>query len=528
MIRHHWFLLALLAPAVGSAIPAAAAASDPLAPLVREALAHNLALSASRLDAERAGSEYTATLLEWLPAVRLESRASRLHDVRDLGSLIDPAYAALNRLTGSNAFPTNVHLTLPQANESHVRVTQPLFAEPLRASVSAARAARDGAREGFAADARRLAAEVQSGYLQYAALERVVDIQESALTLVTENERVAARLLANGTATPEAVHRARADRAEVEQALAAARQQAAAAGRELNRIVGRPLDTAIPELPDSAFDVPLEISADDAVRSALAHREELAQADAGIRAANAGVHAATGAFLPSIAAAFDLAWQGDHLDLADQDRAWMASVVASWDLFRGGSDVARRNAARTQAERARTARLDAAERIAVEVRDVGGAAGVARGAVTTGQPRSRSAARTRWFASATKKAPPARSNSPTPARPSPPRRPTPSSPSTAMRCVASTSSAPRRSATFRSRKETAHERPQPSHPDPARAAGAELVHDRANRRACGGRAGPGAVGARALRAHGVPDRRHRHAGPQGRHRPELQGGRRHR
>lgn len=393
MIGHRRFLLALVATAAAG-VPAAAATNDPLAPLVREALAHNLALSASRFDAERASSEYTATVLDWLPAVRLESRASRLHDVPDLGALIDPAYAALNGLTRSTAFPADVHLTLPRANESHVRVTQPLFSVPLRASVSAARAARDGAREGFGADARRLAADVQSGYLQYAALERVVDIQESALTLVTENERVAARLLANGTATPEAVHRARADRAEVEQALAAARQQAAAAGRELNRIVGRPLETPIPELPDSAFDVPLEISADDAVRSALAHREELAQADAGIRAANAGVHAATGAFLPSIAAAFDVSWQGDHLDLADQDRAWMVSVVASWDLFRGGSDVARRNAARTQVERARTVRLDATERIAVEVRNAHEAARVAQEAVATAATRSDAARHT--------------------------------------------------------------------------------------------------------------------------------------
>ena len=52
--------------------------------------------------------------------------------------LLNPAYAALNQLTGTNAFPTGLVFTLPPAYESHVRVTQPLIQEPLRANVAAA------------------------------------------------------------------------------------------------------------------------------------------------------------------------------------------------------------------------------------------------------------------------------------------------------------------------------------------------------------------------------------------------------
>jgi len=387
----------LIAAALAVAVPAPSAAAneqDPLGALVEEAIAHNLSLAASRLDERRAAAERTAALLAWLPSARLESRASRLHDVPDLGALLNPAHATLNRLTGTSALPTDLSLTLPAAYEAHVRLTQPLVHEPLRANVAVAGANLAGAREALRADARRLAAAVQAAFLRHASLRRVVGVEESALALVQENERVAERLLEAGQATAEAVHRARADRAEVEQQLADAREQAAAAARELNRVLGRPLESPIETLPDRVFDVPLELPAGEAVRAALANREELAQADAGLRAAEAGVRAATGAFLPNLAAVVDVGWQGSDRSLGPDQRAWSASLVASWDVFRGGSDLANRSAARATAERARTQRRDLEGRITVEVLDAHEAARVARAAVATAGTRVEAARRT--------------------------------------------------------------------------------------------------------------------------------------
>src|SRR5262249_15438776 len=73
---------------------------------------------------------------------------------------------------------------------------------------------------------------------------------------------------------------------------------------------------------------------------------------------------------------------------------WTASIVASWDLFRGGSDLAKRSAARAEAGQARTTRRDAEERITVEVRNAHEAARVAQGAVATAATRSEAAERT--------------------------------------------------------------------------------------------------------------------------------------
>src|SRR5262249_59271424 len=111
----------------------------------------------------------------------------------------------------------------------------------------------------------------------------VTEIFQSTLAIVRENERVAERLLAAGRATPEAVLRARAERAQVEQELAEAREHENAATRAFNLVLQRPLDAAAEVIPDSAFDRPLAIGADAAVAHGLARREELPQTQAGGR-----------------------------------------------------------------------------------------------------------------------------------------------------------------------------------------------------------------------------------------------------
>src|SRR5262249_58208338 len=108
-----------------------------------------------------------------------------------------------------------------------------------------------------------------------------------------------------GKATPEAGHRARAERAQVEQQLAEARDRQLAATRAFNLLLERPLDAPAEAIPDSVHGRPLDFSEDIAVSHGLAAREELQESDAAVRAALAGTRAATAGFLPSLTAALD-------------------------------------------------------------------------------------------------------------------------------------------------------------------------------------------------------------------------------
>ena len=265
----------LVAAFSGSAHRLAAQGPDPLAPLVAEALRANLGLEVERLGERRAAADVRAARALFLPALELQSRYSRLDGVPNIGNFVNPAYAALNGILGENRFPTNLDITLPPRHDSRVTVRQPLFNAGILANYSIARSRADGQMFGRLAAARRLAADVQSAYLTQASARRAVDIYAAALTLVQENERVAGRLVAAGRAIPEALFRARADRSEIEQQLAEARQKHAAAARVLNQMLRRPLNAAIDDIPDSAFNLPLTISPENAVAHGLQGREEL-------------------------------------------------------------------------------------------------------------------------------------------------------------------------------------------------------------------------------------------------------------
>ncbi len=387
-------VVALSLVALAGVAPAAAQRPNPLGSLVDEALRKNLGIAAERIAVQRASSDVAAARGLAMPALTLSTRLTQMDGVPNVGTLVNPAYAALNRLTGTNAFPTNLNITLPQRYESVLRLTQPLFNDAIGAGVAVARARYDVQQMRLAAAARQLAADVQIAYLENAMARRVAEIYAASLALVQENERAAQRLVSAGRATPEVVSRARAERLGIEQQLAEAQADLLATSRALNRLLQRPLDTPVPEIPDTAFDLPLDVTEDGAVSRALAAREELRQADAGVRTAKAGERAARAAFLPQLAVQVDYGYQGPEATLAPSRSYWTASAVVSWSLFNGGGDAARRAAASADASEAATRRSDLADRIALDVRDAYQAAVTARAAIATARARLDAAQRT--------------------------------------------------------------------------------------------------------------------------------------
>jgi outer membrane protein TolC len=388
------------AVALAQAAPANVArpgAANPLDGYIREALRSNLALAQDQLDEDRADVAVREARALRLPSVSFSSRRTRVDGGLDLGDLINPAYRTLNQLTGSNAFPTNLGLTLPFAQETRVRVAQPVYQPAIGAGIRAASAARDARSAAVRAVERRLAAEVQTSYWGVASTQRVVELYRATLPLVEENVRVNERLLANGTVTPEAVLRARAERSEVVQQLADAENQHASATRAFNLLVNRPFEAPV-ELPTdstlaSTAQVLGSLTLDELVRHALAARDELRQADYAIAAATSQEKVATAAFLPTVAVALDYGVQGNTYQFDRDHDALAASVVVEWNLFNGGRDEARRQEAAISANRARVARREAERRIELDVRQTYDALEVARSAIGTAQDRVAAARR---------------------------------------------------------------------------------------------------------------------------------------
>jgi outer membrane protein TolC len=367
---------------------------DPLRAFVDEALAANRGLLQTRL-AEResqAGVRRARGLL--LPSLGLDLRWTEQNGGLDLGELINPAYAALNEVTGEARFPTDLSVRLPFRQDFRARVIQPLFDPSALAAQGLAAARNHVARAETRLTARTIAAAAQLAYLSFASASRGIGVLESAARILEENLRVSERLVASGTATPDAVSRARADLAETTQAILDATRDREAALRRLNELLARPLARPVALLPDSLLGFPDLPPLDTALASARAHHEGLDLADATIRMARADRRLAGAGFLPSIAVAAEYGFTGNDLRVSRDNDVAAGAVIFQWNLFRGGSDRARRDEATLALERARLAREEHAAAIEREARDAWQAAAAAREAVGTALTRLEAAERT--------------------------------------------------------------------------------------------------------------------------------------
>lgn len=368
-----------------------AAQSDPLGDLVREAWRRNLTLEQELLRELESEAEVREARGQYLPSLSLSARYSETRGVLNIGDLVNPAYEALNQLTGSQAFPTNIDQRLPLRQETTLRLTQPLYNPAIRQNHRLRGSLRDVQAAARRMAARQLAADVQVAVLNHAQAVRVAELYRNTLELLNENVRVNERLLEAGKVTPDVVFRARAERSEAEQLLAEAEQHQAASARYVNLLLNRPLTDPLDVVPDSVLRFPLEITREEAEARALVGREELWQVEHGIEAAEAQHRLAGTSYLPTVALAVDYGIQGDQYRFGRDHDFVVGSLVLQWDLFQGGRTAARRQRAGLEIDRRQVQRRELERQIRLQVGEAYDAAVVARQAIATAEDRAASA-----------------------------------------------------------------------------------------------------------------------------------------
>lgn len=388
-----WEPVAAQTAPVTAPVPQGTSARTILDGYVADAIRANLALAQQRAQLDRADAAVREAKGRYLPTLAANARYSEVSGVVNIGDFINPAYSALNQLVGEPRFPTNINATLPFKQESKVELTWSLYNAAIGAGHRAARAQRELVGAGRQTAMRQLAADVQLSWLGYASLDQAVATLEATLPVLEENVRVSTRLIDAGQATPDALLRARAERSEVQQQLDDARRQRAAARRGFNLLRDRDADADVALANDSTLLrlEPLTLSA--AVTHALVHREELAQAQSGIRLADAQRRAATAGALPSLALSTSYGVQGNQYRLSRDSDVALANLVFSWSLFTGGQTSARREQAMALRNEADLRRRELERAVRVQVENAYDAVQSARRALATADDRVAAAAR---------------------------------------------------------------------------------------------------------------------------------------
>ncbi len=384
----------LLAIALAIAPAPLAAQSRTLDAYVDQGLRQNLALRQQAVAADRAAAAVREARGNFLPSATLNARHTNFSGSGvDFGAFINPVFATLNQLTGTNQFPTDVNVRLPLRQETTVRVAQPLFQPEILFGYRAASAARDAQDATLAAAVHAVAAEVRSAYLQHAKARRLAELRAATRALVEEQVRVLSRLLDAGRVTPDALSRARAELSEAVQLQAEAGRLADASAQSFNLMLARELTEPVLVEGDSLAFGPMP-TLEEAVAAGTGRRAELRAIGAAERAASAQRSAARGAFLPTLALAVDYGVQGNEYRFSSDADFTAVSFVATWNLFNGGRDAARAEQAGLEARRLALQGDEARRGVELQVRLAWQSAEVARQAIATAEDQRAAAART--------------------------------------------------------------------------------------------------------------------------------------
>ncbi len=352
---------------------------------VETALVRNRELTARSAEVDAKAEGIREARANYLPTVTLDARYTRLWGGLDLGELINPAYAALNEVTGQPRFPTDLQLRLPLALEAKVRVAQPLYVPQLGPAYRLSKLATQAeqAKQGIAR--REVVAAVKTLYYTHARAALFADLLRQTRPLLEENLEVSTTLVETSKATDDVVLRAKAELAAHDQALRVAEQGQRAAARALSVLLGGGVDDitvpaalALPEVPASP---------EPLVAEAKRLRGELGLLGVAAQATDEQRSLARANNLPTVSLAVDLGVQRPDFGISTDDAYAAISIVGSWNLFAGGRDRSRVLQREHEGRAIAARRAELVDQIAADVTTAWDAAQVARQAVTTADER---------------------------------------------------------------------------------------------------------------------------------------------
>ncbi len=177
------------------------------------------------------------------------------------------------------------------------------------------------------------------------------------------------------------------------QQIADARRLRDATGRGFNLLRNEDIDAAISIADDSSLLAIDTTSRETFTAYALAHREELQQADHGVRIARAQGRVANAGLLPSAALSASYGVQGEKYRFNRNNDVALANLVLSWNLFNGGQDMARKEQAAFARDEALLRRREAERGVRVQVANAFDAMETARSALVSANDRDESSRR---------------------------------------------------------------------------------------------------------------------------------------
>jgi len=325
----------------GLAAPAALGQSAPgqLDGSIATAFASNQGLKQQQFDLDKSLAALKEAQAMYLPTVSVlgsytKSSGGRTIDV-PLGDLLNPAYTALNQLTGAS-FPQlqNEAFLLNPDNfyDAKVRTSLPLINAEIRYNKLIKQEMISSQQAAVNVYKRALVKDIKTAYYRYYQALQGVGVYNSALLLIKENIRVNESMLRNGLRNGTALLRSQTEQEKTTAALVQAQRNTQNARSYFNFLLNRPLtDTIYTE--NVVKDVLLN---DPDTLAGVKGREELKQLESIRQVYTLNEKMQKSGFIPKLNTFIDLGSQGFDWNVNSKTRYYLWGVNLQWDVFTGG------------------------------------------------------------------------------------------------------------------------------------------------------------------------------------------------
>lgn len=326
---------------------------------VKEGLGSNLALKQEKLELEKSMESLQQARALYLPRVFVNATYTLAGGGRRLqfpvGDLLNPVYATLNQMTGSDKFPTiqNVDIQLAPNNfhETTIAFQQSIFNSDIyfnykiQKDLVSAQVARRNVYE------NELKYSIATAYYQYLQTLEARKIFNQSKTVLQELRKLNQKLVANAMATKDVVFSSEYELSKIDQQLAMAEKNEQTARAYFNFLLNRDLNTEI--IADTTLAVPAaaQTSVNALQQTALTNRQEINQLTYSMKAnENALRLNRNSRLLPSVFVGGNVGYQGFGYTFDSSQRYALAQFGLQWNIFKGGEKKSKEQASRIQAD----------------------------------------------------------------------------------------------------------------------------------------------------------------------------------
>ena len=340
LIRLHRTALVLLSFfAIGPII-----AQSRLEQYIQDGLTSNQSIKQQNFTLEKSVLALKEAKSMFLPDISFSTTYTKADGGRTIdfptGDLLNGAYATLNQLTGSNAFPQlkNERILLNPDNfyDAKFRTTMPILNAELVYNKRIKTQQVDLQKAEILLYKRELVKEVKTAYYKYLKAVNAVKIYGSSLQLVEEGQRINMTLHKNEKVNRTAVLRSNNEVSKINAALTTANKTEESARYYFNFLLNRPLTDSI--LTDVMTALP---SLNQLLDSDVNGREELAKLKIA-KDINGNLNGFAKSYLtPKIGTYLDLGSQSFDWKFNNHSRYYFLGVSLEWNLFSFGKNDAR-------------------------------------------------------------------------------------------------------------------------------------------------------------------------------------------